>query len=226
MHLTYLFVISCFFVFIHLTKQDDSLISFNPSSVSIVIDENQAVNVRFVKSNLTYPISISFLYDDKLNNTAGYIETISNLTFPDSKTGEQGQSISIIGRQEGHLVLTVQSSQVNISTVEDYLLIDIARSQALNIVIQIVGWIYFAAWSVSFYPQIILNFRRQSVLGLNFDFLALNIIGHSCYTIFNLSLYTSTSVQQQYYALHPHGVLPVLLNDVNFYLYTYIYFCL
>jgi cystinosin len=221
MHLKYLFIISYFFVFIHLTKQDNSVISFNPSSISIVIGENQTVNIRILKLNLTYPILISFLYDDNFNNTAGYIETISNLIFPNSTSGEQGQTISIIGRHEGHLVLTAQSSQINISTIEDYLLIDIARSQVLNILIQIVGWIYFAAWSISFYPQIILNFRRRSVLGLNFDFLALNILGHSCYSIFNLSLYISTNIQQQYYATHPHGVLPVLLNDVKF---SFIYF--
>ena len=97
----------------------------------------------------------------------------------------------------------------------NFLLIDIARSQILNFFIQLVGWIYFIAWSISFYPQIILNFKRRSVIGLNFDFLALNILGHSCYSVFNLYLYTSSNVQQQYYAKHPHGVLPVLLNDVS-----------
>jgi cystinosin len=209
----YLSIVFYFFLFINLTKQDESLLSFDPSSISIVIDENKLVNVRLLKSNVTFPISISFLYDDEPNNTEGYIDSIPGVTFsnPDNLT----QTISIIGRHEGHLVLTAQSSQINISTIIDYVLIDIGRSEIVNILIQIVGWIYFLAWSISFYPQIILNFRRRSVVGLNFDFLALNILGHSCYSVFNVCLYTSTDIQKQYYAEHPHGVLPVLLNDVS-----------
>ena len=27
----------------------------------------------------------------------------------------------------------------------------------LNIIIEIIGWIYFAAWSISFYPQVSVN---------------------------------------------------------------------
>ncbi len=32
--------------------------------------------------------------------------------------------------------------------------VSFARSLPLNIVIIVVGWIYFAAWTVSFYPQV------------------------------------------------------------------------
>lgn len=32
------------------------------------------------------------------------------------------------------------------------------------------GWLYFAAWSISFYPQIVLNFQRKSVSGLSLEF--------------------------------------------------------
>ncbi|CAF1224404.1 unnamed protein product [Rotaria sp. Silwood1] len=196
--------------------QDTSVISFQPKSISIVIGENKSVNIHLLKSDLTFPISIAFLYDGKFNNTQGYINSIPNITFTNHTTDDLSQFITITGRRQGHLVLTGQSSQINISSLIDFLLIDIARSNILNIFIQIVGWIYFSAWSVSFYPQIILNFRRRSVIGLNFDFLALNILGHSCYSIFNVALYTSSKVQHQYYAIHPHGVLPVLLNDVIF----------
>jgi len=216
MHLTYLSIVFSIFLFINLTKQDESVISFTPSSISLAIAENQSINVRLLKSDVIFPVSIEFLYNDKLNDTKGYIDIIPNITFINHTTVDQSQVIVITGRREGHLVITAQSPQVNISTLTDFLLIDIARSRLLNIFVQIVGWIYFCAWSVSFYPQIILNFQRRSVVGLNFDFLALNIIGHSCYTVFNLGLYTSSKVQQEYYVQHPHGVLPVLLNDVSF----------
>ena len=41
------------------------------------------------------------------------------------------------------------------------------------------GWAYFVCWSVCFYPQIILNYKRKSVIGFHFDFLFLNVIGKS-----------------------------------------------
>ena len=35
------------------------------------------------------------------------------------------------------------------------------ESSALVVLSAVVGWIYFAAWSVSFYPQIVDNYRRK-----------------------------------------------------------------
>lgn len=213
MHVSFIY---CFLFCITVTRQDESVISFDPSSLTAYLNNDHVVNVRLVKSNVTYPITVSFLYDDHVNDTEGYIKLIPDITFTDPTTNDQPvEPIHIIGRQPGHLVLTAQSKQIDISTTVDYLLIDIARSKVLDIIIAIVGWVYFAAWSISFYPQIILNFRRRSVTGLNFDFLALNIIGHSCYSVFNASLYFSQDVQNQYFARHKHGVLPVLLNDVS-----------
>jgi cystinosin len=66
------------------------------------------------------------------------------------------------------------------------------------------------------YPQVILNYRRASVNGLNFDYVLLNIIGHSSYMIYNLGLYYSETVQQEYFKIHKNGVNPVRLNDVFF----------
>ena len=43
--------------------------------------------------------------------------------------------------------------------------------------------------------QIILNFQRRSVVGLNFDFLAYNITGFLCYSVFNIGLYWIPVVQ-------------------------------
>lgn len=38
------------------------------------------------------------------------------------------------------------------------------NSIPLEISYEIVGWIAFASWSISFYPQLILNFRRRRYL--------------------------------------------------------------
>ena len=53
-------------------------------------------------------------------------------------------------------------------------------------------------------------------MGLNLDFVALNVLGHSVYALFNMGLYWLPSVQQQYFELYPMGVIPVQTNDVVF----------
>ncbi|KAH6811516.1 hypothetical protein C2S51_025278 [Perilla frutescens var. frutescens] len=72
-------------------------------------------------------------------------------------------------------------------------------------------------FSSSFYPQVILNFRCKSVVGLNFDFVVLNLTKHSSYLIYNASLFFSSTVQRQYrekFGLDE--MIPVATNDVAF----------
>lgn len=71
----------------------------------------------------------------------------------------------------------------------------VANSLELITISSIVGWLYFTAWSLSFYPQIIVNYRRKSVVGLSFDFVALNIVGYLLYGVFNLGLHSIPSIQ-------------------------------
>ncbi|RLN54123.1 hypothetical protein BBJ29_009430 [Phytophthora kernoviae] len=58
-----------------------------------------------------------------------------------------------------------------------------------NRISSIIGWIYFFCWSVSFYPQVFLNRQRQSVVGLSLDYTVLNMLGFTCYSIFNCAFY-------------------------------------
>lgn len=44
----------------------------------------------------------------------------------------------------------------------------------------VVGWCYFAAWSLSFYPQVYLNWKRLSVVGLSLDFVLFNFLVRCC----------------------------------------------
>ena len=46
-----------------------------------------------------------------------------------------------------------------------------------DIVSDVTGWGYFFAWSLSFYPQMIINYRRKSVEGFSVDFATLNVLG-------------------------------------------------
>ncbi|XP_043704573.1 cystinosin homolog [Telopea speciosissima] len=91
------------------------------------------------------------------------------------------------------------------------------NSFPLEISYNVFGWIAFFSWSISFYPQVILNFRRKSVVGLNFDFLVLNFTKHSSYLIYNASLFFSPVIQRQYHEKYGYReMIPVAANDVAF----------
>ncbi|KAI8328270.1 PQ loop repeat-domain-containing protein [Chlamydoabsidia padenii] len=86
---------------------------------------------------------------------------------------------------------------------------------ALDILSELLGWTYFIAWSFSLYPQLYLNWRRQSVRGLSSDFLNYSIIGFLCYTIFTLAFFFNKEIQDEYDKRHNAGNL-VRSNDVAF----------
>ncbi|EGT59144.1 hypothetical protein CAEBREN_29200 [Caenorhabditis brenneri] len=114
------------------------------------------------------------------------------------------------------------SSTCPLDLSDAYSRITVIRSHWLAILIQIVGWTYFVAWSVSFYPQMYLNFKRKSVVGLNFDFLALNLVGFGAYAIFNLLMYYNSHVKAIYTLENPRSPPPVLLNDVVFAVHAFL----
>lgn len=96
----------------------------------------------------------------------------------------------------------------------------VIHSNTVSIINQVIGWIYFVAWSVSFYPQVIKNWRRKSVVGLSFDFVALNLMGFVAYSVFNIGLFWIPYIQEQFLLQHPNGVNPVDHNDVFFSLHA------
>ena len=51
----------------------------------------------------------------------------------------------------------------------------------------IVGWIYFFAWSLSFYPQIWENYKRQSVGGFSTEYALLNPCGFFFYSFYSIA---------------------------------------
>lgn len=46
-------------------------------------------------------------------------------------------------------------------TKNAFVRVTIEHSAILNIITSIIGWLYFVAWSVSFYPQVFLNYARK-----------------------------------------------------------------
>ena len=80
-----------------------------------------------------------------------------------------------------------------------------------------IGYVYFLAWSVSFYPQVVSNFKRRATTGLSPDFCVLNVLGFACYTAYNVTFFWSTAIQEEYRKRHGQDAeITVQSNDVAF----------
>ncbi|KAH8801541.1 PQ loop repeat-domain-containing protein [Xylogone sp. PMI_703] len=86
----------------------------------------------------------------------------------------------------------------------------------LRFLSQVFGWVYTLCWSLSFYPQPILNFRRKSTVGTTIDFPAINLPGFAAYFISNAAFLYSPVIRHQY-ALRNNGLTPTVeFNDLAF----------
>ena len=94
------------------------------------------------------------------------------------------------------------------------------RNYSLFIVDQSIGWLYFFLWSVSFYPQVIMNFRRKSVVGFGFDYLGYDYVGFTAFSLYNCLLFWSPAVFNLYLDNYPGASNPIQLNDVLFCLHA------
>lgn len=87
-------------------------------------------------------------------------------------------NVTVKGESPGHVDVTGTATPSNV--IDDsnlFFRIIVANSRVIIYFSLTVGWIYFVAWSVSFYPQLVINYKRKSVVGLSFDFMALNFMG-------------------------------------------------
>ncbi|XP_076814053.1 cystinosin-like [Clavelina lepadiformis] len=144
------------------------------------------------------------------------------LSYPhqiDFGTNVTKKYVPVTGAVVGQIVINVTSTQLILpdkenltNTIRGY----VVRSYTLTTINTVIGWVYFVAWSVSFYPQVVLNFQRKSVIGLNFDFLAYNVTGFIAYCLYNIGLFWIPVVKKQYLKQFPEGVNPVQPNDVFF----------
>lgn len=67
-------------------------------------------------------------------------------------------------------------------------------SQSLVILSQVIGWLYFLAWSVSFYPQFFTNRRVGNIKGYSKEFGVLNVFGFLAYFLYSLWGYLEPSI--------------------------------
>ncbi|KAL7581083.1 hypothetical protein ACA910_005886 [Epithemia clementina (nom. ined.)] len=123
---------------------------------------------------------------------------------------EQGNPVSIV---MGLISIFVCGSLLGLVLPKDSKF----HSQSYATLSSCLGYTYFFAWSISFYPQVVTNFRRRTTAGLSVEFCSLNVLGFTCYSIFNVALYSSVTVQDLYRQRNgPDASIPVQSNDVAF----------
>ncbi|EGR28750.1 pq loop repeat family protein [Ichthyophthirius multifiliis] len=79
----------------------------------------------------------------------------------------------------------------------------------ISIISQIIGWIYWFAWSFSFYGQIYVNYKKKSVQGCKLDFVILNFTGFLFYSIYTTVGYFTDNPEKS-------GTGDVSIQDVVF----------
>ncbi|XP_046550260.1 cystinosin-like [Haliotis rubra] len=200
-----------------------SKLTFSSSSLSVETQATTHIDLK-LDNKLNKSAVVYFTYqigDGDIEDTENslLIQLIPNVTVTTEVTKV---TVNVTGVSPGHLNLGVNSSAEDWrSSLDDqFVRVDIIHSSALSVINAVIGWMYFVAWSVSFYPQVYSNYKRKSVVGLNFDFLSYNITGFLAYGFFNVGMFWIPLVQQQYFHQHARGVNPVQLNDVIFTLHA------
>uniref|UniRef100_A0A8D2L8M2 Cystinosin, lysosomal cystine transporter n=1 Tax=Varanus komodoensis TaxID=61221 RepID=A0A8D2L8M2_VARKO len=164
-------------------------------------------------ANTTLRITFAVTYSSKVNSTI--------VELPDQvivSAGKKEASFQVRAKAVGQMTVFLHNNASNRTGPRIRFLV--IHSNVVRIIDQVIGWIYFLAWSISFYPQVFENWRRNSVVGLSFDFIALNLTGFIAYSVFNVGLFWISAVKEQFLQMYPNGVNPVDSNDVFFSLHA------
>lgn len=194
-----------------LQSQKPSRLLISSNDLTVLVGETKNLSLK-VDGSINSSLTVRLFEEHELVKI-----TPNEFTIPVNPSKDWSQIISFYGEKPGHVEVVGNSTPAGVAEDSNlFVRIIVAHSSAIIVISLVVGWIYFVAWSVSFYPQIWINFKRKSVVGLNFDFLALNLLGHTLYAIFNSSLYWITYIEAEYFSRFPRGLNPVELNDVVF----------
>jgi len=183
--------------------------SFNIKDLVLLVNDSTTLTLALtdnVPENTTLVLSTN--HKDLLTTNITKIEVTNS-------TGPNIWPIELFGHDAGHDILKVDAFPPSIKSSDAFVRVTLQYSNELALISVVVGWIYFVAWSISFYPQMYENWRRKSVVGLNFDFIALNLVGFILYSMFNVGLWIP-EIEKDYIARNPRGLNPVQLNDIFF----------
>uniref|UniRef100_A0A452TQ74 Cystinosin, lysosomal cystine transporter n=1 Tax=Ursus maritimus TaxID=29073 RepID=A0A452TQ74_URSMA len=177
----------------------------NGSSANISITLQHPLNATLV---ITFQITFG-------SKNVTILELPNEVVVP---PGVTDSSFQVISQNVGQVTVYLHGNHSNQTGPRIRFLV--IHSNVVSIVNQVIGWIYFVAWSISFYPQVVTNWRRKSVIGLSFDFVALNLTGFVAYSVFNIGLLWVPYIKEQFFFKYPNGVNPVDSNDVFFSLHA------
>ncbi|KAI4904231.1 hypothetical protein NFI96_031758 [Prochilodus magdalenae] len=201
---------------------------FLSAPATVDLEQKFSKNITITASstlNTTVSINFNVTYSSK-NDSSAIIHLPQEVVLP---AGNTSATFEVEAENVGQVTVYLYSNDTNIESMQTRIRFLVIRSNALAIINQIIGWIYFLAWSISFYPQAYENWKRQSVVGLNFDFLALNFTGFIAYSVFNIGLFWIPYIKEEFLKSQPNGVNPVEANDVFFSLHalalTSVYIC-
>ncbi|XP_070688576.1 cystinosin [Pempheris klunzingeri] len=186
---------------------------------SVTLEESSKANITITSS---FPVTqsavlhLNVTYSSKWNYSS-IITVPEQVLLPVNATSV---SFDVKSHDVGQVTTYLLSNNSDLNSFPVRIRFMVVHSQALSVISQVIGWIYFLAWSVSFYPQVWENWRRKSVVGLNFDFLALNLTGFIAYSVFNIGLFWVPYIKEEFLKRNPNGINPVSANDVFFSLHA------
>ncbi|XP_021926700.1 cystinosin homolog isoform X2 [Zootermopsis nevadensis] len=209
----YLCVIFIFGIIQCGSTSDDPSLQISEEDLRIEIGGEWDLDIYISQENVSGYINISI-------NNGDLIETNKQVIHIDPFV--QSWNVTVSAVDAGHAVInfSLVNSLDNRTLDAKFVRVTVEHDDAIFHASAVIGWIYFVAWSISFYPQIYENWKRKSVVGLNFDFLSLNIVGFVLYSLFNCGLYWITEIEEEYMRRYPTGLNPVQVNDVVFSLHA------
>lgn len=212
-------------VSVYATSADAEVSITAPAIVDL--QQQSSLNITItLSSQLNTSVTLYFNITYTSRNVSFIIQLPDEILVP---AGNTSVSFEVQAKGVGQVSTYLFSNDTRVKSFETRIRFLIVRSTVLFIINQVIGWIYFLAWSVSFYPQAYENWRRRSVVGLNFDFIVLNLTGFVAYSVFNVGLFWVPYIQEEFLKKDPNGVIPVDANDVFFSLHavvlTLIYIC-
>ncbi|MCJ8737853.1 hypothetical protein PDJAM_G00028910 [Pangasius djambal] len=199
------------------TAYCDARVSLS-APATVDLEEKASKNITITASsplNVTVYIYFNITYSSANISSIIYLPEEVVLPAENVSTCFEVQAKSV-----GQVTAYLYSNNTEIQSLQTRIRFLVIRSKILYVINQIIGWIYFLAWSVSFYPQVYENWKRKSVVGLNFDFLALNLTGFIAYSVFNVGLFWIPYIKEEFLKKNPNGVNPVDANDVFFSLHA------
>ncbi|XP_068174906.1 cystinosin isoform X1 [Antennarius striatus] len=201
-----------------LTNISESGVSLSAPKI-VTIEELCNTSVTITSSspiNQSAVIILNVTFSSKWNYSS-IITLPEQVLLPKEATAV---TFNVTSHDVGQVTTYLLSNQTDVHSLPTRIHFLVIRNNVISIVTQVIGWIYFLAWSVSFYPQAWENWKRKSVVGLNFDFLALNLTGFIAYSVFNIGLFWVPPIKEEFLKSNPNGINPVNANDVFFSLHA------